>query len=83
MPSGIITNHNKTGVAVRRHFLHKIMDGVDIFLFNFSTQCRNKRNLFRLYFGAYSFPDKAVFRHRHNNIRPAAQKALRKRQRAK
>ena len=59
----IITNHNKAGVTVRRNLLHKIMDGDDILLFNFMSQCRNKRNLFSLYFGARAhfliklFPD--------------------------
>ena len=59
----IITNHNKAGVTVRRNLLHKIMDGDDILLFNFMSQCWNKRNLFSLYFGARAhflimlFPD--------------------------
>ena len=46
----IIANHNKTGVAVGRYFLHKVADAVDIFLFDFFSQSRNKRNFFGLYF---------------------------------
>ena len=38
MPSRIIANDNKAGVAVRGHFLHEIMNGVDIFC---STSVRN------------------------------------------
>ena len=51
---------------MRRNLLHKIMDGVDILLFNFITQCRNKRNLFSLYFGTRThfliklFPDVGI-----------------------
>ncbi len=37
MQTFIIPNHNKAGIAVSGNFLHKIMDGFDIFLFNLIT----------------------------------------------